>query len=178
MRDLKGSRTEQNLFQAFQGESVARNRYTFFAMVAREVGFEQIAAIFLETADNERAHAERIAEFLGIIGDTEANLQAAAEGERYEHSQMYPEFERVAREEGFEEIADFFREVAEVEEEHEKRYLQLLQNLREGRVFRKDAVVRWKCRNCGYVHEGPGAPEKCPACGYPQSYYELWTQNY
>lgn len=178
MAELKGSRTEQNLFEAFRGESMARNRYTFFAAVAREAGLEQIAAIFLETADNERAHAERIAKFLGIIGNTEVNLQAAAEGERYEHSQIYPELEKAAREEGFKEIVDFFREVAEVEEEHKKHYLQLLQNVQEGKVFRRDGVVRWKCRNCGYVHEGPEAPQKCPACGYPQSYYELLAQNY
>ncbi len=178
MQHLKGSKTEQNLMTALQGESVARNKYTFFAQVAKEAGLEQIAGIFLETADNERAHAEKLAKFLGLVGDTQANLQAAAEGERYEHSQMYPEFEKVAREEGFTEIADFFKEVAEVEEQHEKRYLKLLQNLKEGKIFKKDKVVRWKCRNCGYVHEGPEAPQECPACGYPQSYYELLAENY
>ena len=175
---LKGSKTEQNLMTAFQGESMARNKYTYFAQVAKEAGLEQIAAIFLETAENEKAHAERLAKFLGLVKSTEENLEAAAEGERNEHTQMYPKFEKVAREEGFEEIATFFREVAEVEEQHEKRYRKLLQNLKEGKVFKKDRVVRWKCRNCGYVHEGPEAPGVCPACGYPRSYYELLAENY
>jgi len=175
---LKGSKTEQNLMTAFQGESMARNKYTYFAQVAKEAGLEQIAAIFLETAENEKAHAERLAKFLGLVKSTEENLEAAAEGERNEHTQMYPKFEKVAREEGFEEIATFFREVAEVEEQHEKRYRKLLQNLKEGKVFKKDQVVRWKCRNCGYVHEGPEAPGVCPACGYPRSYYELLAENY
>ncbi len=175
---LKGSKTEQNLMTAFQGESMARNKYTYFAQVAKEAGLEQIAAIFLETAENEKAHAERLAKFLGLVKSTEENLEAAAEGERNEHTQMYPKFEKVAREEGFEEIATFFREVAEVEEQHEKRYRKLLQNLKEGKVFQKDRVVRWKCRNCGYVHEGPEAPGVCPACGYPRSYYELLAENY
>jgi len=176
--ELKGSKTEQNLLAAFAGESQARNKYTYFATVAKEEGFEQIAGIFLETAENEREHAKREFDFIKGIGDTNANLKAAAEGEHYEWTQMYPEFERVAREEGFSEIADFFKEVAEVEEEHEKRYLALLKNLKEGKVFKKDKVVRWKCRNCGYVHEGIEAPEKCPACGFLQSYYELMTENY
>jgi len=176
--ELKGSKTEQNLLAAFAGESQARNKYTYFAAVAKEEGFEQITGIFLETAENEREHAKKEFDFLKGIGDTNTNLKAAAEGERYEHTQMYPEFERVAREEGFSEIADFFKEVAEVEEEHEKRYLALLKNLEGGKVFKKDKVVRWKCRNCGYVHEGTEAPEKCPACGFPQSYYELMAENY
>ena len=176
--ELKGSKTEQNLLAAFAGESQARNKYTYFAAVAKEEGFEQIAGIFLETAENEREHAKREFDFLKGIGNTKANLKAAAEGENYEHTQMYPEFERVAREEGFSEIADFFKEVGEVEEEHEKRYLALLKNLEGGKVFKKDKVVRWKCRNCGYVHEGTEAPEECPACGFPQSYYELMAENY
>ena len=176
--ELKGSKTEQNLLAAFAGESQARNKYTYYAAVAKDEGFEQIAGIFQETADNEREHAKREFDFLKGIGDTEPNLKAAAEGEHYEWTQMYPEFERVAREEGFSEIADFFKEVAEVEEEHEKRYLALLKNLKEGKVFKKDKVVRWKCRNCGYIHEGSEAPEKCPACGFPQSYYELMAENY
>ena len=176
--ELKGSKTEQNLLAAFAGESQARNKYTYFAAVAKEEGFEQIAGIFLETAENEREHAKKEFDFLKGIGDTNANLKAAAEGENYEHTQMYPGFERVAREEGFSEIADFFKEVAEVEEEHEKRYIALLKNLEGGKVFKKDKVVRWKCRNCGYVHEGTEAPEKCPACGFPQSYYELMAENY
>jgi len=178
VKDIKGTRTEKNLLEAFKGESMARNKYTFFAKVAKKAGFEQIAAIFLETADNERAHAEKLAEFLGIIGDVEKNLESAIEGENYEHTKMYPEFEKVAREEGFTEIADFFREVAEVEEEHEKRYRKLLENIRKGLVFRKEKVVKWRCRNCGYIHEGKEAPKRCPACGYPQSYYELFVENY
>ncbi len=176
--ELKGSKTEQNLLAAFAGESQAGNKYTYFATVAKEEGFEQTAGIFLETAENEREHAKKEFDFLKGIGDTNANLKAAAEGEHYEYTQMYPEFERVAREEGFNEIADFFKEVAEVEEEHEKRYLALLKNLNEGMVFKKDKVVRWKCRNCGYVHEGTEAPEECPACGFPRSYYELMAENY
>lgn len=176
--ELKGSKTAQNLLAAFAGESQARNKYTYYAAVAKEKGFEQIAAIFLETAENEREHAKKEFDFLKGIGDTKANLKAAAEGEHYEWTQMYPEFKRVAHEEGFGEIADFFKEVAEVEEGHEKRYLALLKNLKEGKVFKKDKVVRWKCRNCGYVHEGTEAPEQCPACGFPQSYYELMAENY
>ena len=176
--ELKGSKTEQNLWTAFAGESQARNKYTYFAQVAKEAGYEQIAAIFIETAENEREHAKREFEFLNGIGDTAENLQAAANGENYEWTDMYAGFEKTAREEGFEEIADFFREVAEVEEEHEKRYLALLKNVEEGKVFKKDKVVRWKCRNCGYIHEGPEAPETCPACAFPQSYYELMVENY
>ena len=176
--ELKGSQTEQNLLAAFAGESQARNKYTYYAAVAKEEGFEQIAGIFLETAENEREHAKKEFDFLKGIGATNTNLKAAAEGEHYEWTQMYPEFERVAREEGFSEIADFFKEVGEVEEEHEKRYFALLKNLEGGKVFKNDKVVRWKCRNCGYVHEGTEAPEKCPACGFPQSYYELMAENY
>ena len=176
--ELKGSKTERNLLAAFAGESQARNKYTYYASVAKKEGFEQIAGIFLETAENEKEHAEREFDFLKGIGDTSANLKAAAEGEHYEWTEMYPEFERVAREEGFGEIADFFEEVAEVEEEHEKRYLALLKNVKEGKVFKKDNVVRWKCRNCGYVHEGTEAPEMCPACDHPQSYYEVLSENY
>lgn len=176
--ELKGSKTEQNLLAAFAGESQARNKYTYFASVATKAGFEQIAGIFLETSDNEKEHAKRIYEFLGVVGDTKANLKAAAEGEHYEYTEMYSEFERVAGEEGFAEIADFFKEVAEVEEEHEKRYLALLKNVQEGKVFKKDKVVKWKCRNCGYVHEGAEAPKECPACAHAQSYYELMAENY
>jgi len=176
--ELKGSRTEKSLEAAFGGESQARNKYTYFAAVAKEEGFEQIAATFLETAENEKEHAKKEFDFLKGIGDTKANLKAAAEGEHYEWTEMYPEFERVSREEGFTEIANFFKEVAEVEEQHEKRYLALLKNIEEGKVFKKDRVVRWKCRNCGYVHEGTEAPKKCPACGFPRSYYELLAGNY
>lgn len=176
--ELKGSKTEQNLLAAFAGESQARNKYTYFATVAKEEGFEQFAGIFLETADNEKEHAKRIYKFLGVVGDTKVNLKAAAEGEHYEYTEMYSEFERVAGEEGFAEIADFFKEVAEVEEEHEKRYLALLKNLEGGKVFKRDKVVKWKCRNCGYVHEGAEAPKECPACAHAQSFYELLAENY
>ena len=172
------SKTEENLKTAFAGESQARNKYTFFANVAKKEGFEQIAAIFEETADNEKEHAKRIFEFLKGIGDTKQNLKASAEGENYECTRMYPKFEREAREEGLAEIADFFREVAEVEEQHEKRYKALLKNLEEGKVFKKDKVVKWRCRNCGYVHEGKEAPKVCPACKHPQSFYELLCENY
>jgi len=176
--ELKGSRTEKNLEAAFAGESQARNKYTYFAAIAKAEGLEQIAAIFLETAENEREHAKREFDFLNGIGDSKANLKAAAAGENYEHTQMYPEFERIAREEGLAEIAGFFKEVAEIEEQHEKRYLALLKNLEEGKVFKKDKAVKWKCRNCGYVHEGTEAPQGCPACGFPQSYYELLAESY
>jgi rubrerythrin len=172
------SKTEENLKFAFAGESQARNKYTFFAEVARKEGFEQIAAIFEETAANEKAHAERLFNFLKSIGDTKQNLKTAIEGEHYEWTQMYPTFEKEARKEGLTEIADTLKEIAEVEEQHEKRYRKLLKNLKEGKVFKKEKVVKWKCRNCGYVHEGKEPPENCPACGYAQSYYELLCENY
>jgi len=191
MKDLKGTKTEKNLLASFAGESQARNRYTYFASVARKAGFEQIAAIFLETADNEKEHAKRFFKLLkggeveitafypaGVIGDTAANLEAAATGENLEWTKLYKEAEEVARKEGFEEVAKQFKEIAEVEEEHEKRYRKLLKNVREDRVFKRDTVVKWKCRNCGYVHEGKEAPEKCPACAHPQAYYELLCKNY
>lgn len=176
--DLKGSKTEKNLWAAFAGESQARNKYTYYAGVAKKEGYEQIAAIFNETADNEKEHAKLWFKFLNGIGDTKANLKAAAAGENYEWTEMYKQFEQEAREEGFDEIADFFHEVAEVEAEHEKRYLALLKNLEEGKVFKKDEVVKWRCRNCGYVHEGKEAPEVCPACAHPQAHYELLAENY
>ena len=176
--ELKGSKTEKNLWTAFQGESTARNKYTYFASVARKEGYRQTEAIFDETARNEKEHAERIFKFLSAIGDTPANLKAAAEGENYEHTEMYPSFEKVAREEGFDEIADFFHEVAEVEEEHEKRYLKLLENVKAGRVFKRDQEVQWHCRNCGYIHTGKEAPKECPACAHPQEYFELWCEMY
>ncbi len=178
MKELKGSRTEKNLQEAFVGESMARSKYTFFASVAKRAGYEQIAAIFAETADNEKEHAKMWAKFLGLIGDTAANLKAAAEGENYEWTDMYKRFEEEAREEGFDEIADFFHEVGEVEEEHEKRYRALLKNLEEGKVFQRDEVVKWHCRNCGYVHTGKEAPKVCPACAHPQAFYELMVENY
>ena len=175
---IKGSRTEQNLMTAFAGESQARNKYTYFASEAKKAGFEQIAGIFLETADHEKEHAKRIARFLGLIGNTEENLKAAADGENYEWTDMYKNFEIVAREEGFTDIADFFQEVAEVEEEHEKRFLALLKRVQEGTMFKRIEPIRWQCRNCGYVHEGPEAPKVCPACLHPQAFYQEMPENY
>jgi len=191
MKRLKGSRTEKNLLKAFAGESQARNRYTFFSSVARNEGYEQIAGIFLETADNEKEHAKVFFKHLeggdveitasypgGRIGDTAENLLAAAEGEKLEWGILYPDFLKIAREEGFEEVAESFKEIAEVEENHEKRYRKLLENVKNGTVFKRDVDVEWKCRNCGYVHNGKEAPETCPACKHPQSYYELLDENY
>ncbi len=175
---LEGSQTEKNLLAAFAGESQARNKYTYFASVAKKEGYEQIAAIFEETAGNEKEHAEVEFKFLKGIGTTKDNLKAAAEGEHYEWTEMYPNFEKIAREEGFVEIANAFKEIAEVEEEHEKRYKKLLDNVIKNRVFRSDTIVKWKCRNCGYVHKGTTPPERCPACDHPQSYYELLAENY
>jgi rubrerythrin len=188
---LKGSKTEKNLLAAFAGESQARNRYTYFASVARKAGFEQIAALFIETADNEKEHAKRFFKFLeggdveitasypaGTIADTKANLNAAAEGEHLEWTSLYPEGEKVAREEGFNAIADVFKQIAHVEKQHEARYRKLLKNLEERKVFKKDAVVKWKCRNCGYLYEGEAAPKECPACAHPQSFFELFCENY
>ena len=190
-RFIGGTKTEKNLLASFAGESQARNRYTYFASVARKAGYEQISAIFLETAANEKEHAKRFFELLeggdleiaasypaGVIGDTAANLEASAAGENLEWTKLYKEAEEVAREEGFEEIARQFKEIAEVEEQHEMRYRKLLKNVKDGKVFKKDTVVKWKCRNCGYVHEGKEAPEECPACAHSQAYYELFCENY
>src|SRR3989344_3440152 len=192
--DLKGSETEKNLLKAFAGESQARNRYTYFASVARKAGFEQIAGIFEETAENEKEHAKVFFKYLeksngeaveitaeypaGKIGKTEENLLAAAEGEKLEWGTLYPNFGQVARDEGFKEIGDSFKEIAEVEEKHEKRYRKLLANMKANSVFKKDKIVRWKCRNCGYVHEGKSAPLECPACKHAQAFYELLCENY
>ncbi len=189
--EMKGSETEKNLLKSFAGESQARNRYSYFASVAKKDGFEQIAGIFLETADNEKEHAEIFFKYLeggdlqietsypaGKIGTTAENLLAAVDGEKMEWSSLYPEFERVAREEGFDDVAVSFKEIAEVEGYHEKRYRKLLKNVEGNKVFIKDKVVKWKCRNCGYVHEGVEAPEICPACKHPRSYYEIWVENY
>ena len=191
MKSLKGTKTKKNLLAAFAGESQARNRYTYFASKAKKQGYEQISAIFLETADNEKEHAERIFKFLeggeaevsasfpaGVIGDTVDNLKAAASGENYEHTTMYPEFARIAEEEGFDEIAAVFRSIANAEKQHEKRYLGLMENIKQGRVFKREKVVKWRCRNCGYIHEGPEAPNECPACAHPQAYYELLCENW
>ncbi len=191
MKSIKGTKTEKNLLASFAGESQARNRYTYFASVAKKAGFEQIAAIFLETAENEKEHAKMFFKFLeggeveitaaypaGVIGDTVANLEASADGENLEWTKLYKEAAETAREEGFDDVASVFTEIAEVEEEHEKRYRKLIKNIQDGKVFEKDETVKWKCRNCGYVHEGNEAPEKCPACSHPQSYYEMMCENY
>lgn len=191
MKSIKGSKTEKNLLKAFAGEAQARNRYTFFASAAKKEGFEQISAIFLETADNEKEHAKRFFKYLeggdveitavypaGIIADTASNLLEAAEGEKLEWTKLYADFEKEARDEGFEEIAGQFKEIAEVEEQHEKRYRKLLSNVKLGTVFKKDKPVKWHCRNCGYVHEGTEAPKECPACKHPQAYYEVFGENY
>ncbi len=178
--DLKGSKTEQCLWQAFAGESQARTKYDYFASQAKKEGYEQIAEIFGETALNEKEHAKRFFKFLmgGDIRPTEENLLTAAEGENEEHSILYPEFEKIAREEGFTEIADIFHEIAEVEEAHEKRYRKLLDNIKRDTVFKRSSPVKWKCRNCGYIHEGLEPPELCPACAHPQAYYEELAENY
>lgn len=176
--ELTGTKTEANLKEAFSGESQARNKYTYWASIAKKEGYEQISGIFLETADNEKEHAKRLFKFLNGITNTKNHLKEAAAGENYEYTNMYVEFEKIAREEGFEEIADVFKEIGEVEEEHEKRFLALLKNIEEGKVFKRDEEVKWKCRNCGYVHKGKEAPELCPACAHPQAHYELLCENY
>jgi len=190
-KSLKGTKTEKNVLTSFAGESQARNRYTYFASVAKKEGFEQISEIFLETAENEKEHAKLFFKALeggaveitaaypaGTIGDTAANLAAAAGGEYEEWSVIYKDNAGIADAEGFPEIATMFRMIAKVEKEHEKRYRKLLANVTGGKVFKKDAPVRWKCRNCGYVHEGPEAPDICPACKHPQAYYEVKAENY
>jgi rubrerythrin len=191
MASIKGSKTEQNLLKAFAGESQARNRYTYFAGVAKKEGYEQISAIFLETADNEKEHAKVFFKHLeggdaeitatypaGRIGTTAENLAAAAAGEKMEWSVLYPDFARVAGEEGFADVVESFTEVAEVEVHHEARYNSLLSNVNTGSVFKKAAPTKWICRNCGYVFEGAEAPDLCPACKHPQSYYELLCEPY
>lgn len=188
---IKGTKTEKNLLTAFAGESQARNRYTYFASQARKEGYQQICGIFLETADNEKEHAKRLFKFLeggeveiqaaypaGIIGTTKENLKAAANGEHHEYTVMYPEFAETADEEGFTEIACVMRAIAVAETQHEKRYLALLENIEKGRVFKREKPVKWKCRNCGYIHEGTEPPEKCPACAHEKAYFELLGENY
>jgi rubrerythrin len=190
--DLKGSQTEKNLLTAFAGESQARNRYTYFASQAKKKdGYEQIAFIFEETANQEKEHAKRLFKFLeggeaevsagfpaGVIGSTLENLKAAAAGENYEHTEMYPGFAKVARDEGFENIAAVFEAVSVAEKQHEKRYLDLAANIEAERVFKRDTEVVWRCRNCGYLHTGKEAPETCPACDHPQAHFELLGENY
>ena len=191
MADLKGTKTEENLKAALAGESQARMRYTYFASEAKKEGFEQIAAIFLETAEQEREHAKRMFKFLeggmveitakfpaGVIGTTVENLKAAAAGEHEEWSLDYPKFADIADEEGFPEIARMYRNIAVAERGHEERYQAFVRNIEEGKVFLKDEVVTWQCRNCGYIHIGDKAPETCPVCKHPQAYFELHAENY
>jgi rubrerythrin len=188
---LKGSKTEKNILTAFAGESQARNRYTYFASKARDEGLIQIAQIFEETANQEKEHAKRLFKLLeggevqiqasfpaGVIGTTVENLKAAAGGEHYEWTQMYPEFAQVAEEEGFTNIATIFRAIAVAEKQHERRYLALKENIEKGTVFRREKPVLWRCINCGYIHEGTEAPEICPSCAHPQAYFELLRENW
>ena len=190
-KNIKGTETEKNLLASFAGESQARNRYTYFAGAAKKEGYEQISAIFLETADNEKEHAKMFFKYLkggeveiiasypaGVIGKTLENLEAAAAGEKLEWSMLYKNAEKIARKEGFDKIASIFKEIAEVEEEHEKRYRKLADNIKNKTVFKKGKIVKWKCRNCGYIHKGAEAPKVCPACSHPQSYYEVLSENY
>ena len=191
MKSLKGTKTEQNLMTAFAGESQARNRYSFFASQAKKEGYEQIAAIFLDTADNEKEHAKVIFKLLeggeaqvsarfpaGVIAQTTANLLEAAAGERYEYSEMYPGFAEIARKEGFSDIAATLLNIAAAEKGHERRFLSLKRNLDNGMVFKRDSKVVWRCRNCGYMHEGDAAPDECPACKHEQAYFEVFGEVY
>lgn len=190
-KSIKGTKTEQNLLKAFAGESQARNRYTYAAGVAKKEGYEQISWLFLDTAENEKEHAKRYFKFLegggveitamypaGKIGTTAENLLAAAEGENEEWTKLYPAFGQIAEDEGFPEVAVAFRKIAEVEKGHEERYRRLLANVKGGQVFKKSGAVSWRCRNCGYLHAGGEAPEKCPTCLHPQAYFELKAENY
>jgi rubrerythrin len=191
MGSIKGTKTEQNLLKAFAGESQARNRYTYFASKAKKEGYDQISAVFEETAFQEKEHAKRFFNFLeggeleitaafpaGVVGTTLENLKAAAAGENCEYTDLYPGFAKVAREEGFEAVAMVFEAICIAEKQHEKRYLDLAANIDAGTVFKKDNSVVWRCRNCGYLHEGEEAPQMCPACAHPQAYYELLGENY
>lgn len=191
MGDLKGTQTEKNILTAFAGESQARNRYTYFASKAKKEGYVQISAIFEETANQEKEHAKRLFKLLeggeveitagfpaGVIGTTLENLKASAAGENFEHSKMYPGFAKTARQEGFDDIANIFEAIAVAEKQHEKRYNALAANLDAGTVFKKDKKVVWRCRNCGYLHEGDEAPEECPACAHPRAHFELLGENY
>jgi rubrerythrin len=190
-KSIKGTKTEKNLLAAFAGESQARNRYTYFASAAKKEGFEQISHIFLETAENEKEHAKIYFKHLeggdveimaaypaGVIGDTKSNLEAAAAGENMEWTTLYANFAKIAREEGFIEVAISFEQISKVEKFHESRYRKLIANIAGNEVFKKKTTVKWHCTNCGYVHEGPEAPKECPACKHPQSYYEVLAENY
>ena len=178
--ELRGSKTEKNLMEAFAGESQARNKYTYFASKAKKEGYEQIAAIFQETADNEKEHAKLWFKLLngGEIGTTEENLKAAAEGENYEWTDMYERMAKEAREEGFDHIAYLFDGVAKIEKEHEERYKKLLENVKDGKVFEAGEIKIWKCRNCGHIVVGTKAPEICPICAHPKAYFEIKAENY
>lgn len=176
--ELKGSKTEKNLEVAFAGESQARNKYNYFASVARKEGYEQIAAFFDQTASNEKEHAKLWFKALGHLKDTKANLLSAAEGENYEWTSMYAEFAKVAQEEGFIALANQFRGVAAIEKTHEERYLKLLRNIEKNEVFEKGEIVVWECRNCGHFHTGKVAPKVCPVCNHPGSYFEVRAVNY
>ena len=191
MASVKGTKTEKNVLAAFAGESQARNRYTYFSSQAKKEGFEQIAAIFADTADNEKEHAKMFFGLLeggdveivagypaGVVGDTAANLAAAAAGEHHEWTTLYQNFAQVAKDEGLMNVYATFKEISEVEEGHEARYNKLLDNVKNGKVFKKDESVKWRCRNCGYIHEGKAAPKTCPACKHPQAFYELAAENY
>ncbi|NMA87066.1 MAG: rubrerythrin family protein [Tissierellia bacterium] len=194
MKSLKGTKTAENLMKSFAGESQARTRYTYYASQARKEGYVQISNIFVETAENEKEHAKRFFKFLNedlcgeaveitadypvALGDTKTNLKAAAEGENEEWTELYPEFANVAEEEGFSKIAYVWREIAEVEERHEIRFKKLLENIENNKVFEKDEEVEWKCNNCGYIHKGKSAPEKCPACDHPKAHFEVFIETY
>ncbi len=191
MAELKGTQTEKNILTAFSGESQARNRYSYFASQAKKDGYVQISAIFEETANQEKEHAKRLFKLLeggeveisgafpaGVVDTTLANLKASASGENYEYTEMYPDFAKAARGEGLDDIAGIFESIAVAEKQHEKRYLALAANLEGGRVFKRDDSVVWRCRNCGYLHEGNSAPDECPACVHPQAHFELLGENY
>ena len=179
MAEIKGTKTEKNLNTAFSGESQARVKYQFYASKAKKEGYEQIAAIFQETSDNEKEHAKIWYKLLHDgVADTMTNLKDAADGENYEYTDMYAKFAAEAREEGFNEIAELFEKVGEIEKHHEERYRKLIENIEKGMVFKGDGVTVWKCRNCGYIHIGDSAPEVCPVCNHPQSYFEIQAENY
>jgi rubrerythrin len=194
MKSLKGTKTAENLMKSFAGESQARTRYTYYASQAKKEGYVQISNIFAETAENEKEHAKRFFKFLNedlcgetvdinadypvALGDTKLNLKAAAEGENGEWTELYPKFADIAEEEGFPKIAYVWREIAEVEERHEIRFRKLLENIEDNKVFEKDEEVEWKCNNCGYIHKGKSAPEKCPACAHPKGYFEVFVETY
>jgi rubrerythrin len=190
-KSIKGTKTEKNLLAAFAGESQARNRYTYFASAARKEGFEQIANMFMETAENEKEHAKVFFKYLeggeaqitvtypaGIIKDTKSNLEEAASGEKLEWTTLYVDFAKIARDEGFPEVANSFEQIAKVEKFHESRYRRLIENIAKAEVFKKKSVMKWHCINCGYVHEGNEAPKECPACKHPQAFYEVLADNY